>query len=77
MKISINENELKTVVENYFKAQYNLSGNVEISNEGASIEVSMGDFKSNKSSVEEPVQTNEVGNAEILDNSITGKLFAN
>lgn len=76
MKISINENELKTVVENYFKAQYNLSGNVEISNEGASIEVSMGDFKS-KSSVEEPVQTHEVGTAEILDNSITGKLFAN
>ena len=76
MKISINENELKTVVENYFKTQYNLSGNVEISNEGASIEVSMGDFN-NKSTVEEPVQTNEVGNAEVLDNTITGKLFAN
>lgn len=72
MKISINENELKTVVENYFKSQYNLSGNVEISNEGASIEVSMGDFN-NKS----PVQTNEVGNTEVLDNTITGKLFAN
>lgn len=76
MKISINENELKTVVENYFKSQYNLSGNVEISNEGASIEVSMGDFN-NKSPIEEPVQTNEVGNAEVLDNTITGKLFAN
>lgn len=75
MKISINENELKTVVENYFKAQYNLSGNVEISNEGASIEVSMGDFKS---PVEEPVQTHEAENTEILDNTITSKvLFAN
>lgn len=76
MKISINENELKTVVENYFKSQYNLSGKVEISNEGASIEVSMGDFKS---PVEEPVKTTEAGGTEILDNTITSKinLFAN
>lgn len=75
MKISINENELKTVVENYFKSQYNLSGKVEISNEGASIEVSMGDFKS---PVEEPEQTHELGSTEVLDNTITSKvLFAN
>ena len=75
MKISINENELKTVVENYFKSQYNLSGKVEISNEGASIEVSMGDFKS---PVEEPEQTREFGSTEVLDNTITSKvLFAN
>lgn len=75
MKISINENELKTVVENYFKSQYNLSGKVEISNEGASIEVSMGDFKS---PVEEPAQTHELGSTEVLDNTITSKvLFAN
>lgn len=73
MKISINENELKTVVENYFKSQYNLSGKVEISNEGASIEVSMGDFKA---PAEEPVH--EVGGTEVLDNTITSRvLFAN
>lgn len=76
MKISINENELKTVVENYFKSQYNLSGKVEISNEGASIEVSMGDFKSPVE--EEPAQTHEFGSTEVLDNTITSKvLFAN
>ena len=75
MKISISDNEVKTVVENYFKSQYNLSGKVEISNEGASIEVSMGDFKS---PVEEPAQTHELGSTEVLDNTITSKvLFAN
>lgn len=41
MKISIDKNELNSVISTYFKEKYNLEGSVKIDDRGASIEIDM------------------------------------
>lgn len=74
MKISLNSEELKKVIEEHFKNKYNLQGSVEVTPEGASIEVSMDAVSITAPEVKEdtPVEPNPQE-----PQTITGFMFNN
>lgn len=81
MKISINKDELKVVVENYFKELYGWEGNVEVSSEGASIDIPWNVLpakeepkKEVKEKKVEPAKE-EKSKEVIADNTITSLIF--
>lgn len=81
MKISINKDELKVVVENYFKELYGWEGNVEVSSEGASIDIPWNVLpakeepkKEVKEKKVEPAKEEKPKEA-IADNTITSLIF--
>lgn len=82
MKISINKDELKVVVENYFKELYGWEGNVEVSSEGASIDIPWNVLPAKeeqpKKEVKEVKKEKKVEPAReevIADNTITSLIF--
>lgn len=82
MKISINKDELKVVVENYFKELYGWEGNVEVSSEGASIDIPWNVLPAKeeqpKKEVKEVKKEKKVEPAKeeaIADNTITSLIF--
>lgn len=83
MKISINKDELKVVVENYFKELYGWEGNVEVSSEGASIDIPWNAVPATKAEPKKEVKEKKVEPAKeekpkeevIADNTITSLIF--
>ena len=82
MKISINKDELKVVVENYFKELYGWEGNVEVSAEGASIDIPWNAVPAAKAEPKKEVKEKKVEPAKeekptevIADNTITSLIF--
>ena len=78
MKISINKDELKVVVENYFKELYGWEGNVEVSSEGASIDIPWNVLPAKEESKKEVKKEKKVEPAKeetIADNTITSLIF--
>lgn len=83
MKISINKEELKVVVENYFKELYGWEGNVEVSSEGASIDIPWNVLPAKEEQLKKEVKEKKVEPAKeekpkeevIADNTITSLIF--
>lgn len=78
MKISINKEELKVVVENYFKELYGWEGNVEVSSEGASIDIPWNVLPAKEEPKKEVKKEKKVEPAKeetIADNTITSLIF--